>query len=221
MIRICLIAIPLAGAPAAAAQPPPTAPPPPATQLARPDPEAARRELSAARQALADLTALPQAAQLQGEARPLVSQVIDRFNALLTAESGWHARYEEVERALEAVLGPAPQPGAPAAPPVALDPAILDKLIEFRTRLRAFAQTLGAPPAGTAGGLDPAVESHLAALEQLVTGALAGAAAAPGGAVGTGGTTASPAAQTVAVDRATLEEMRRRIEELRRRLAER
>ncbi|HXH06620.1 MAG TPA: hypothetical protein VNI83_08515 [Vicinamibacterales bacterium] len=225
MLRTCLIAVLLVVPGAAAAQPPTGTPPPATAQPARPDAEAARRELAAARQALANLTALPQAAQLQGDARTLVSQVIDRFNALLTAETGWRQRYDEVERTLDALLGPGASPDAPPSPPpVALDAAIRHKLIEFRTRLRAFAQAMGAPPAGmppagtVGGGLDPAIDAHLAALDQLVAGALAGTVA-PGGTVGTSGTATSPAAQTVTVDRATLEEMRRRIEELRRLLA--
>ena len=51
---------------------------------------AARARLLEARETLAELAKMPEAAQLQGQARNDVSQAINSFNALLTAESSWY-----------------------------------------------------------------------------------------------------------------------------------
>jgi hypothetical protein len=49
----------------------------------------ARSHLAEARRVLSEVTTMPQAAQLQGEARTQVSQLITNFNALITAQSNW------------------------------------------------------------------------------------------------------------------------------------
>src|SRR3990170_3236658 len=50
------------------------------------DPEAARSALTAARESLSQLTQLPAAAQLSGEARTQVAQLISNFNELITTQ---------------------------------------------------------------------------------------------------------------------------------------
>jgi len=70
------------------------------------DEEAAHRSLTAARDTLSQLTQLPAAAQLTGEARTQVAQLISNFNELITAQSNWRASYAKVAANLDAVLGP-------------------------------------------------------------------------------------------------------------------
>jgi len=116
---------------AAPAQAPPAAQQPPAAQApaaqAQPqmDTDAAHKKLVAARETLAQLTQLPAAAQLSGEARNQVSQLITNFNELITTQSNWKATYDKVNANLNTLLGPAissdeanaapaANPGAPA-----------------------------------------------------------------------------------------------------------
>ena len=82
---------------AAAQTPPPATPPaqtpPPATAAqdpaAAPNPtqDAAKQQLTAARNSLSELTQLPAASQLTGEARTQVQQLISNFNELITTNS--------------------------------------------------------------------------------------------------------------------------------------
>ena len=156
------------------------------------DAEAAKQHLTAARDSLTQLTQLPAAAQLQGDARTQVAQLIQNFNELITTNENWRASYDKVEANLTALLGPAqegteaaatpsaaPQAGTPQAssttppsePPasaqgtqatqgtqntqgtgtegavgtsgtaagaVTLDPALKQKLVDFRNHLKAF-----------------------------------------------------------------------------------
>jgi hypothetical protein len=132
-----------------AAQPAPAAPPP--AQGA--SPEAAKAHLTAARNTLSQLTQLPAAAQLQGESRTQVSQLINNFNELITTQANWKASYGKVEANLAALLSPQ-QPGAdPARAGTAeIDPAIRTKLIELRSHLDKFeeaASGAAAEPAAT------------------------------------------------------------------------
>jgi hypothetical protein len=160
---------PPAGAPPpAGAQPPAGAAPQPAAASAQGDPEAARSHLTAARETLNQLTKLPAAAQLTGEARNQVAQLITNFNELITSQSQWRASYAKVAANLNALIGPdassqsaaaapaaAPEatPPAGATPPatatpgavgtsgaanVDLDPAIREKLVELRRNLKEF-----------------------------------------------------------------------------------
>lgn len=131
-----------------------TQPPP----SGRADQQAARQHLSEARQSLADLTALPQAQQLQGDTRTKVSQLISQFNALITAETDWRTNYQQVEQTLNSILASSPSSGAAtqgavgttgstaagsASAAVSLDPAIRSKLEEFRTHLMEFNAAAG------------------------------------------------------------------------------
>ena len=163
-----------AASPAAAApaQSPATAAAPAAAQSAATQPQvdadAARRALTAARDSLSQLTQLPAAAQLTGESRTQVGQLIANFNELITAQSNWRASYAKVDANLTALLGPdtgaaataeAPAAAAPpaATPPTAtagavgtagatkveLDPAIRAKLVELRKNLTDFQKASG------------------------------------------------------------------------------
>jgi hypothetical protein len=70
------------------------------------DAEAARQALTTARDTLSQLTQLPAAAQLTGEARTHVAQLISNFNELITTQSQWRASYGKVSANLDALLGP-------------------------------------------------------------------------------------------------------------------
>jgi hypothetical protein len=157
--------------PPAAAQPatPPDQPPaqPPAAQ-ANPSNDAAKAHLTAARNALSQITQLPAAAQLQGEARMHVSQLINNFNELITTQSDWKSSYAKVETNLNALLTPQPPAPDPARPPsttpgavgttgtVELDPAIRAKLVEFKGHLTKFHDVAsGASPAPAAPAATP------------------------------------------------------------------
>ncbi len=173
-----LIALP----PAASAQtpPPPDAPPvqqtdpKPAPQTDKPaqqpemkvDAAAAKLHLSKARDTLSQLTSMPEAARLQGDARTQVTQLISNFNELITTQAEWKAAYAKVDANLSTLLGPE----TPDQPPVAssvsgavgtsgtgaatLDPAIRAKLVEFRTHLKEFERSAGG---GAAGAMAPSI----------------------------------------------------------------
>ena len=126
--------------------------------------EAARRHLTEARNTLSQLTQLPAAAQLSGEARSLVSQLIANFNELITAQSEWRGSYSKVDANLVALLGPdntdaertggvstgttgttgtAGTVGTSGSAGVNLDPAIRGKLVELRQKLNEFEKAAG------------------------------------------------------------------------------
>ena len=182
-----LIALPVAAAaqssgttppqqPPTQSQPPQTQPPPmqPAPQQAQSagqaDPTVAKQHLTQARDTLSQITSMPEAAKLQGDARTQVSQLIANFNELITTQANWRASYEKVDANLTSLLGPATgEPNAAsgtagavgtsgttgtagtagttgstaAAAPATVDPAIKAKLAEFRTHLKAFEQSAG------------------------------------------------------------------------------
>lgn len=126
--------------------------------------EEAKQHLTAARNALSELTQLPAAAQLTGEARTQVSQLITNFNELITTKTEWRASYEKVDANITALLGPESasppaDPAQPQTPPQTgtagavgttgaatanLDPAIKAKLIEVKAHLDKFEKAAGA-----------------------------------------------------------------------------
>jgi hypothetical protein len=135
------------------------------------DQDAARTQMTEARNTLTQLTQLPAAAQLTGDARVQVTQVIANFNELITTTHDWPVSYDKVEANLNALLGPestdAEQTGATATgttgatatgavgtsgatPPAALDPAIRAKLIELRAHLKAYGKAAGGVPKAAA-----------------------------------------------------------------------
>ena len=69
------------------------------------DQEAVRQHLSAAREALAELTKLPAASQLQGEQRQQVAQLISDFNSFATATTDWRPKYDTIDHELDQILG--------------------------------------------------------------------------------------------------------------------
>ena len=166
-----LIALPIAAAaqstppsqpPVTQSQQPPAQPPeqqPPATPPAAPagqaDAAAAKTHLSLARATLSQLTTMPEAAKLQGDARTQVSQLISNFNALITTQSEWREAYAKVDANLTSLIGgepPAADQPVGTSGSATLDPAIRTKLTEFRTHLKAFESAAGG--GGTTAG-DP------------------------------------------------------------------
>lgn len=134
---------------------PPTEQPPaqqPTTTAAPPQSSAqgdaaadAKANLVQARESLSQLTTMPEASKLQGNARAQVSQLISSFNALISAKSDWHAAYAKLDSDLNALIGPdtgdhpvGTSGTTAAAGSTELDPALRAKLVEFRTHLKAF-----------------------------------------------------------------------------------
>lgn len=134
-------------------QTPPSQPPAqqqPASPQQQPagDEQAARQRLTDARNTLSEMTQLPAASQLTGDARTHVSQLISNFNELISADSNWKASYDRVTANLSTLLGPEnvePAPPATGTPgavgtsgTIQLDPAIREKLVELRLQLKEF-----------------------------------------------------------------------------------
>jgi hypothetical protein len=147
-----------------AAPPSPAVTAPPSAAAAQPQIDAARSALTAARDSLTQLTQLPAAAQLSGDARTQVGQLIVNFNELTSAQSNWRAAYTKVAANLTALLGPdngdvaatASAPAAATAPTgtagtvgtsgattLALDPMVRAKLVELRRNLAEFEKASG------------------------------------------------------------------------------
>ena len=151
---------------------PPAQTPPPATAAqdpaATPNPsqDAAKQHLTAARNALSELTQLPAASQLTGEARTQVQQLISNFNELITTNSNWRAAYARVEGTLGTLLVAEPPPAASGTAGAvgtsgttpAIDPALRAKLVEFREHLSKFEAVAGATPAPAAAPAPAATE---------------------------------------------------------------
>ena len=171
MAAAALIAIPTASyaqtAPPETQTPPPAqnAPAPQAAQAA-PNQDAAKQHLTAARNALSEMTQLPAAQQLTGEARAQVSQLISNFNELITTNAEWRASYAKLSANLNALLGAQTTDEAAArtsgtagavgtSGTVTIDPAIKAKLTEFRGHLEKFEKA--------AGGAEPAAPAASAA----------------------------------------------------------
>ena len=164
---------------AAAAQQQPEQQPPSAASV---DTDAVKRHLTAARESLSQLTQLPAAAQLTGDARTQVSQLISNFNELITTNTEWRASYAKVQANLNALVGDqrtdespaaAPAPGAAGAVGTSgttgVDPTIRAKLVEFRTHLMDFEKAAGggatasAAPTASPAGSPAAAEAAAAA----------------------------------------------------------
>ena len=130
---------------------------PPAGTTAQPaDEQTARRLLTDARNTLSELTQLPAAAQLTGETRTQVAQLISNFNELITTQSEWRASYGKVNANLTALIGPDPGAADPSNPSgtagavgtsgsgtANLDPAIRAKLVDLRRQLSEFEKAAG------------------------------------------------------------------------------
>ena len=206
------------------------------------DEAAAREHLSQARQALADLTKLPAATQLQGEQRTTIANFIQAFNAFATATTDWRSKFTAVNQQLDQILASSDAAGTSsgtagttgssataatssatsgtgtagstgaAAPAGAYDPTIIAKLREVKTHLDGFQEASGDPT------------PHYDAIEKIIDSALNGtSSSSASGSVGTSGSTASTTGATgdasatgsVTLTRAQLEEIRQHVEKLR------
>jgi hypothetical protein len=177
-------------------QPPESASPPPQA-----GPDNAKRHLSAARESLSSLTQLPAASQLTGDARAQVSQLISSFNELI-ATTEWRPAFAKVQSNLNTLLGDqradesaAPTAGAAGAVGTTggtpIDPAIREKLVEFRTHMAAFERAAsggGAPESAAAAPANPTSTPGAASAAPTHS---AGATAQAPAQTGTSGTTAS------------------------------
>jgi hypothetical protein len=143
------------------------------------DQEAAHTQMTEARNTLTQLTQLPAAAQLTGETRVQLTEVIANFNELITTTHDWPVSYAKVEANLNALLGQESTDADPAGgvatgttgatatavvgtsgatPTAPLDPAIRAKLIELRAHLKAYGKAAGGVPK-TAAATVPAVSA--------------------------------------------------------------
>lgn len=190
---------------------------------------AARERLLEAREALAELAKMPEAAQLQGQARTEVSQAINSFNTLLTAEANWYDQYKMVMQNLYNVLGPANAESAAGTSGTAgtagstsgsttagstasgtgeqVPQALHDKLVEFRQKLMAFGREAGAPDV-TGGVTGPGTAGTSGATPQAGSSATgtSGTSGAGTPATGTAGTPPYPQSGTSAAAGETLEQ---------------
>lgn len=189
VVAAALIAVPLTAS-AQQTQPPTTAQQPPTAQPQTPQPQtapapaagqvdaaAAKTHLSAARDTLSQLTSMPEAAKLQGDARTQVSQVIANFNELITTQNDWRAAYAKVDANLTTLLGPetpdaavsgvagavgtagtagAAPTATPAPSGTQLDAPVRAKLVEFRKHLKEFEKAAGGPSPAPATAPAPA-----------------------------------------------------------------
>jgi hypothetical protein len=166
MTAAALIAVPALSF--AQTVPPQTQPPTPPAQTAPAQPaldqDAAKQHLTAARNALSEMTQLPAAQQLTGEARTQVSQLISNFNELITTNADWKASYAKLSANMEALLGPQVSDEARASGTagavgtsgtVAIDPAIKAKLTEFRGHLEKFEKAAGGAEPSAAAAAAP------------------------------------------------------------------
>jgi hypothetical protein len=161
------------------------------------DTDGVKRHLTAARDSLSQMTQLPAAAQLTGDARTQVSQLISNFNELITTSSNWKAAYDKVQANLTSLIGeqradesPAPAAGTAGAVgtsgTTALDPGIRGKLVEFRTHLMDFEKAAG-------GGSSASASSPAAATPSTDPAAAAASTAAPASATPAASPSTSPA----------------------------
>jgi hypothetical protein len=189
--------------PATGTQPPTSTGQPPATSAApeqqpagQVDADAAKQHLTAARNSLSEMTQLPAASQLTGDARTQVSQLITNFNELITTKTDWRASFAKVETNLNALIGSATTDEAAARTTgtegavgtsgtvSGLDPALKAKLVEVRNHLDKFEKVAGGKATSPA---DPAAASSTG------TGSMAGSSGAATAATATEQQTAAAA----------------------------
>jgi hypothetical protein len=184
---------------------PPTQPPP-AQAAPAVNQDLAKQHLTAARNVLSEVTQLPAAAQLTGETRTQVQQLISNFNELITKDSDWRASYEKVETSLTALLradepaasgtpGAVGTSGAVTAPPAKLDPTIRARLVELRKHLDSFEAVVdgGGAPSAAATAAPPAAPPNTAAPPTSPPATAAPPTAPPATAAGSAATTAATA----------------------------
>ena len=174
------------------------------------DPETSKRHLTAARESLSQLTQLPAAAQLSGEPRTQVSQLISNFNELITTKENWRESYNKVEANVTALIGAETSGETAQAPPAqtggavgttgttsaALDPAIRAKLVEFRTHLKQFEQAAGVADQASAPSSTPGADTSPSASSTAGSTTSQPMAQSSTGATGTTGTTGTTGQQS-------------------------
>lgn len=173
------------------------------------DAAAAKKHLSEARESLSQLTSLPEAAKLQGDARTQVSQLISNFNELITTQSNWRASYDKVNANLTALLGPDAGDAAAAGSSGAVGTSGAAGAAGVAgTSGSAGTAAAGAADASGAASVDPAIRAklgefrtHLKMFEQAAGGQSAGGAQTgdanampPAAATGSTSNPANPAA---------------------------
>jgi hypothetical protein len=161
-------------------QPPATASQQPSAASGQVDASVAKKHLSEARDTLSQVTSMPEATKLQGEARTQVSQLIASFNELITTQTDWRASYAKVDASLTTLIGPdtsdptaavgtsgttgtagtagttGTTPPASASGNPDLDPAIRAKLAQFRSQLKEFEKAAGgSSPSASSGAMAP------------------------------------------------------------------
>ena len=179
-------------APTSATAPSPAQAQQPPVGTAQVDPEGAKRHVTAARDTLGQLTQLPAAAQVQGDARTQLSQLITNFNELITTNENWRSSYDKVNANVVALLGPeTPEPSQPptTGAPVAvgtsgtaaatLDPAVRAKLVEFRNHLTQFEKAAGANTPAASAATAKAAEANPPAASAAPAAAVVTATAPP------------------------------------------
>ena len=207
------------------------------------DQEAVRQHLTAAREALAELTKLPAASQLQGERRQQVAQLISDFNAFATATTDWRPKYQTRSTASSirssASMRRGRRPERRAAPLQRPARAARSASTSPTADASTAAPTASSGAVGTAGSaaggaLDPTivaklqeVRKHLDGFEEAsgdptfvvekiekILEQAAGAGSASG-AVGTSGSTGSASAGgSVTLTAAQVQEVRRQLESI-------
>jgi hypothetical protein len=196
---------------------------------------------SAAREALAELTKLPAASQLQGEQRQQVAQLISDFNSFATATTDWRPKYDTIDRELDQILGVDASAGTSGSASGSAAGAGVSGSAGASTGTTADAAASGSTAntasgaVGTsgaaAGSLDPTiiaklreVRTHLDGFEEAsgdptfvvekiekILDQAAGGASASG-AVGTAGSSDSAAGGSVTLTAAQVQELRRQLE---------
>ena len=207
------------------------------------DQEAVRQHLTAAREALAELTKLPAASQLQGERRQQVAQLISDFNSFATATTDWRPKYDTIDRELDQILGVGAAGSASGAASGSASAAGASGSASAPTSPTADASTaapnapsgaVGTAGSAAGGALDPTivaklqeVRKHLDGFEEAsgdptfvvekiekILDQAAGAGSASG-AVGTSGSTDSASAGgSVTLTAAQVQEVRRQLESI-------
>jgi hypothetical protein len=188
-----LIALPgSALAQATPTQNPPSQPPGQTQPAAAPsqngqaDPAITKKRLTEARDTLAQLTSMPEAAKLQGETRNQVSQLISNFNAMIATPNDWRAAYAKVNDSLTGLLGPDTDQGTAGTTGTAATTGTTGTAGTTGTTGTAEKPATPDSAAGATPQLDPAIRAKLVEFRSHLN---AFAKAAGGGSSGTTGTT--------------------------------
>ena len=179
-----------------------------------------RQALVQARETLAEVTKMPEASQLQGQARTEVAQLINNFNTLLGAEANWYESYQAVMRNVYNIVGPATpdemtgggstttgttgttgsgttgSAAGAAAGSAEIPSAIRNKLTQFRQQLMEFGRAAGAPD--VTGGVSSATAAESGSMSGSTSGTTTGSTSGTTGTTSgtTSGTSSATGSQT-------------------------